>query len=390
MVHHFWPHAGPFAEWAHVGHLGWIGVDLFFVISGALIGGILLDTRTEPRYFVNFWSRRVLRIFPLYFLFLAAVFTVIPAVQGGPWSQTEFVRESGSPLWNVFDAGNLLEAITGRETAYFLAITWSLAIEEQFYLVFPFIVAVLSPTKLRAVLWGAVLFAPAFRLLTMLWWPENERVQYLATPSRVDVLALGVLIALWSRGHVRLTGLRTTRYLLPLTLGVLTVAFVLGGLDRTQPFCRVFGYSLVGVAAFTFVLWTAQRRGAASTGWLRLTPLCGLGVLCYGTYLLQRPAEILLGKVVGKLGLPLDLESGTGLLLKCAAAIAAGAASWFLIERPFLSFKRYFVSPRHPAADLQGKDEEVRREAIAVPTPRPFGSDSRHEPAVVPVTSAVE
>jgi peptidoglycan/LPS O-acetylase OafA/YrhL len=80
MVHHFWPRSGPRVRWQAIAHLGWIGVDLFFVISRFLITGILLDTRAKSGYYRNFYARRALRIFPLSYLMLTAAFVIIPLV----------------------------------------------------------------------------------------------------------------------------------------------------------------------------------------------------------------------------------------------------------------------------------------------------------------------
>ena len=113
LVHHFWPTSGVWEQYGHLPHLGWIGVDLFFVISGFLIGGILLDTKHEPHYFKNFYIRRALRIFPLYYLFLIVVFTLVPMTEGGPYRLTDFIQASGSPLWYFCYLGNMREAILG-------------------------------------------------------------------------------------------------------------------------------------------------------------------------------------------------------------------------------------------------------------------------------------
>lgn len=76
---------------------------------------------------------------------------------------------------------------------------WSLSIEEQFYLVFPFVVYVLGSVKPKRFLIGAIAFAPAFRIVTAIIWPDNERIQYLATPARVDALAIGALRLVFAR-----------------------------------------------------------------------------------------------------------------------------------------------------------------------------------------------
>src|SRR5947209_7946538 len=111
MLHHFWPTGGLLGPWAPWAHVGWIGVDLVFIISGFLITGILLDTRGERGYFARFYYRRALRIVPLYYLFLLAAFILIPLAQQGPYFQTPFLEESGSPLWYIFYGGNIREAV---------------------------------------------------------------------------------------------------------------------------------------------------------------------------------------------------------------------------------------------------------------------------------------
>ncbi len=349
MVHHFWPRGGPRAEYAAHPHLGWVGVDLFFVLSGCLITGILLDTRTETRFFQNFYARRVLRIFPLYFLFVAAAYLAIPLLQAKS-NPGMFVQQSGPAWWYFLYLGNIRESLAGAEPAYVLGPTWSLCIEEQFYLVFPLVVAVAAPNRLRVFLWCMVLFGLAFRTATTLAWPENERMQYLFTLSRVDTLSLGGLLALGFRGHTWLPGKTATAVLLPAALASCAVAFLSGGLDRTTPFGRTLGYTLVGLSAWLLVLWAAYRRDLPATAWLRTKPLVGLGVICYGVYLLQRPAEVVLGKVRGVFAADAsNLDTLAGLWLKCTVAIVAGTASWFLIERPFLRLKRRFSALRHPA-----------------------------------------
>ncbi len=369
LLHHFWPASGPLSPYAPIAHLGWIGVDLFFVISGFLITGILLDTRKDEGYFRNFYARRTIRIFPLYYLFVAAVFLVIPAFQSGPYGQTTFLRESGSPLWYLAYLGNVREAITGHEPAYFVGPLWSLSIEEQFYLVFPLLVSLLSTARLKQVLVGAILAAPVFRLVMLFLVPHNERIEYLATPSRMDEICWGGLLAL----VLRTEKIRIDRSVVSAgmagMIALLVLAFRTGGLDRLLPFGRVVGYSLVALTFASVVLWAVTHQGRLETALLRARPLRYLGKICYGVYLLQRPAEVFLVKVVEKLHLAVDAESPLLLLAKCATTIGVASASWYLFEGPLLRFKGRFTSKNHPAeAPPQSVPREPAR-AYVPPTP---------------------
>ena len=299
-LHHFWPDAGAFfAQWAPLAHLGWIGVDLFFVISGFLIGGILLDTRHDARYFGNFYARRVLRIFPLYYLLVLTLFAVVPIGQAIvhqlPYGDTGFVRESGSPVWYLLFAGNIRESITGVEPAYMLAPLWSISIEEQFYLLCPLLVRWLDLSALKRVLAALVVLSPLFRLVMFILFPENERIQYLSTIARLDNLSVGVWLAVVARSGAALPAWALS-VLLPMLTGLGVVVFALGGFDRTAFFCRVFGYSFLAMYFYVVVAWALQWRGRPAAALLRMRWLVYLGGICYGLYILQRPSEVVLVK----------------------------------------------------------------------------------------------
>jgi peptidoglycan/LPS O-acetylase OafA/YrhL len=368
ILHHYWPAGGPLLDAKPVINLGWIGVDLFFVISGFLITGILLDTRGEPGYYRNYLARRALRVFPLYYLLVITAFVVIPLVQPGSFWETELVQQSGSPLWYLLYAGNLREAITNTEPAYILAPLWSLSIEEQFYLTFPFLVALLSRRALVRVLVGMVVLAPVFRTVMLVLFPDHERIQYLATFSRMDVLALGSLLAIAVRSPGKvLPARRTTGVSFACLLAAGVIAYLAGGLDRETVFCRTIGYSLVGVTFLAGVTWTLQGRGSASTAWLRVRPLMHVGKLCYGIYLLQRPAEVVLVKGTSALGIPLDPTSPLTLLLELGFAYGVACASWYAFEKPILRLKRRFESARHPSADGVVAIRDARASATLKP-----------------------
>jgi peptidoglycan/LPS O-acetylase OafA/YrhL len=339
IVHRFWPRSG-IGMAADVAGAGWIGVDLFFVISGFLITGILLDTRGEPGYFKNFYARRVLRIFPLYYLFVGGVFV---AFAGNP----AFREHAGSPIWYLLHLGNIPEGVLDHDVPYWLAPAWSLAIEEQFYLTFPWLVYLLDRRRLAMVLAGMLLAAPAIRLATMLAFPDQERIQYLFTLCRIDTLAVGCLLAVIVRS-IDLERYRTVAIQLAvIAVPAVVVLAIASRLDRTSPFDRVFGYSVVAIGCAAVVALVLLARGHASTAVLRWGPLAYLGKLCFGLYLLHRPADTLVSAVADRAGIDADLRL---MPFKIAVAVALATLSWHVIERPFLRLKERFASDAHPRA----------------------------------------
>jgi peptidoglycan/LPS O-acetylase OafA/YrhL len=168
----------------------WSGVDLFFVLSGYLITGILLAQRGRPGYFRSFYLSRVLRIFPPFYLVLLLVVLAFGAVRPGQLAATAGF------------AANLYLPLADREALppsyWALAPYWSLALEEQFYLLWPLLVLRLEPRRLAWVCAALVLAAPLIRVLTLYKFPGGASVEtiYMLPFDRLDLLAGGALIAL--------------------------------------------------------------------------------------------------------------------------------------------------------------------------------------------------
>jgi|GEM_PF-102064 len=344
MVHRFWPRTGV-GVMADAAGAGWIGVDLFFVISGFLITGILLDTKAEPGYFKNFYARRVLRIFPLYYLFVGGVLLAF----SGP----EFDTNAGSPIWYLVHLGNVPESLLGHDVPYWLAPVWSLAIEEQFYLTFPLLVAAVSRKRLAQILVGMMIAAPLIRLGFMIAMPTQERIQYLFTLCRIDTIAIGCLLAI----AVRAVDLQRYRVrIAKLTGGVFAVAAVIAiatGLDRTTMFGRTLGYTVVALGCASIVSLVLLARDAKATLPLRWSSLRYLGKLCFGLYLLHRPADTIVGALAHRIGFDHDIWL---IPAKVALAVLFATISWTVIERPFLSLKSRFASKAHPAGGLEATE----------------------------------
>ena len=207
LLYHGWTFRGDGdVGWAinQVRVIGWAGVDVFFVLSGFLITGILVESKGEPGYWRNFLIRRGLRIFPLYYavllLLLGAGLALGRAgVTGG--AAGELVRGLGNMWVNFLYVTNFAIASWGEDRVP-LDTAWSLAIEEQFYLLYPALVLALSVRGLRRALVAMVIAAPILRVLVFRHGPQPVLGPYVLPFCRMDALAVGALVrlALDSRG----------------------------------------------------------------------------------------------------------------------------------------------------------------------------------------------
>ena len=172
---------------------GWMGVDLFFVLSGFLITGILLDTKQSEGYFRNFYARRCLRIWPLYYSVLLFMFVVVPFLRP---SETHAVFESRSSPWWAFPIflQNFLVPIPAMATGP-LGVTWSLAVEEQFYLAWPLVVRFCTEAQLRKIAIAVICLSPVLRFYLSL----HQVNIYSNTFCRLDGLMAGALLAILIR-----------------------------------------------------------------------------------------------------------------------------------------------------------------------------------------------
>lgn len=174
------------------------GVDLFFVLSGFLIGGILIDSKGKRNYFSNFWIRRIGRIFPVAYLLIATycVFLFGTSYFGTTRFDQWLLDEPKPPIWTFLTFTQSIPiAWGGYGGPKWMGITWSLAIEEQFYIVFPFLVYFLSRRALACVVVGGLFFGPIMRHVLLKAFGDWY-APYVLLPSRVDALMYGVAVAL--------------------------------------------------------------------------------------------------------------------------------------------------------------------------------------------------
>ncbi len=331
------------------GSFGWSGVDLFFVLSGFLITGILADTKGAPNRFRTFYARRALRILPLYYGFLLLLFAV-PVLLGA--------RAYVTPLDQQLPYWLYLQNIWWLETGAldFSAHLWTLAIEEQFYLVWPLVIFTLSRRNALRVCIACIVGALAFRL-ACIFVMDDLRVLYFLTPARVDTLAVGGAIALIARGPGGWTALRR------MAPAVMAGAFAVLAIAPLHPagtnpggvYMGSVGYTALALF-FGALLVLALDEGRSPLPRLLSAPVLRFfGRYSYGLYVIHVPL-IALARLAG---ITPNRVAGTrwefaGLLvyvaLMLAASILLALASWHLYEKPFLKLKsRFTYRPSTPA-----------------------------------------
>lgn len=368
MLLHFVGNVPPANSWIEraivgVTNYGSYGVELFFVLSGFLITGILYDTHKEPHRFRNFYMRRFLRIFPLYYGVLALIFFVAPMIRPlrGPALDNLVDRQAWAWLYAV----NIYIAQHGEWSFSYLDHFWSLAIEEHFYFFWPLVVFLLArrPRALIAVSLAIALCAMLGRLAASLmglsWWTT-----YTLTPFRLDGLALGAFIAVAVRQP---QGLERLARVLPFTVPL--VGALVGGTFLWTRLVSRDGLEIILPVRAALILlllacllvWAliAPKRSAASRFF------CGramvfLGTYSYGLYvyhhfisyyLSTNRTDLELAPWLGSHLAAVALQAALGMF----ASLALAYLSYELFEKRFLNLKRLFVTakeqaPQRPAA----------------------------------------
>lgn len=357
--------AGPaLDEWfARIAEVGWSGVDLFFVLSGFLITGILCDSKQGPHYFRNFYIRRTLRIFPLYYAVVFFSLVILPNLPQGfvPPEKTErFGSIRGDEIFYWLYLSNFSIAAAGEWRHGILDISWSLAIEEQFYILWPTVVFLLSRRSLMRLCGVLVALALAIRV-GMTLSGANPIAIYVITPARMDELAIGAFIALAARGPGGILGLvPAARWIVAGTLPILVAGFLWrGGLEHDDPLVQTVGFTLLGLLfGALLVLSLAALPGSGRARLFQSSFMRSFGKYSYALYLFHLPLRALIRDTVyGKhqfLTLFGSQIPGQLVFYVAATALAFACAlvSWHLLEKRFLRLKDSFPTAPHRSAGI--------------------------------------
>jgi peptidoglycan/LPS O-acetylase OafA/YrhL len=302
---------------------GWMGVDLFFVLSGFLITGILLDADPHESYFKNFYARRCLRIWPLYFAVLFLMFGLMPLIRP---VEAHIILERSSPRWAYpFFLQNFLVRVPTLASGP-LGVTWSLAVEELFYVFWPFFVRYLSPARLKHIAVLVILFSPLLRLFL-----ATQYVYIYSNPfCRLDGLMAGALLALL----IRTETFSTARYL-NLAWAALFLSAPLAYFSEVlHTTWLTYSMSALGSAAVIYLALFSPKAWLQSA--LRNRFLAFTGVISYGLYLLHKiPYDLLKAAHY-------DKHPFFSFLITLVTGYLLAYASWNLLEKPFLKLKRFF------------------------------------------------
>jgi peptidoglycan/LPS O-acetylase OafA/YrhL len=323
--------------------LGWSGVDLFFVLSGFLITGILIETLHDSAYYRNFYARRSLRIFPIYYL-LCAVLLFVGLRTGAHWT--------AGHLWFLAYLGNpailIWQQLLPISPAVRVTHLWSLSVEEQFYFLWPWVIRRLRSRE-RIVAGSIALIVVAFLarlgfyLLRGRGWSPHWPEYFIL--CRVDALGVGALLAALVRGPLRKKLLSMAPAGFAVCGGVLALLlFIRHTTSILDPAVSVIGLSLFA-ATFGFLLLTTLVEGSVAQRFFRLGGLRFFGRYSYGLYLYHFPLQGLLKGLQVYFATLTRSGFVSGLLFVFTSLLVnvlVAVASFHFIESPIMKLKKRF------------------------------------------------
>lgn len=333
-------------------NMGWIGVQLFFVLSGFLITQILIKDRAKPNYFKNFYIRRSLRIFPIYYLTLLFFFVLIPLTVGTP----EWLGDSvDDQLWFWTYLQNWNRPFSNHGA---LAPLWSLAIEEQYYLIWPLFVFMFQNRTLKIICFFMIVSAPIFRFFLFNYLPnyvEGENIAkataYNFTIARWDAIAIGSLIGIFVKeGKSQILQSIAKYGIIILAIIILTQIALFSNFTSVSSGIGLLNQT---TAAFFFgcviILVYSSVSSNLSISVLELAPLKSIGKISYSMYLFHLPLTVVW---LGYWKVSFESVSALKTLIivffhyATLVLITYGLSllSWKVFEHPILRYKDRFNS----------------------------------------------
>jgi peptidoglycan/LPS O-acetylase OafA/YrhL len=318
-------------EWMKVFPYGMLGVTLFFVLSGFLITGILIksrnisDQKNESKFHSakQFYIRRTLRIFPIYYITLIVLFIF----------NIQNIRSVF--LWFLFYASNIyffkIQSWQGS-----LSHLWTLAVEEQFYIIWPFIILFIPGKYLYRSIIGIILIGPVFRTIIFLFSRSDPNFSDILTPACMDYFGLGALLAYFRSNNIQSLEFKNMRIKLFLLANIFSI-IILYFLSDNLITETIFKFNIAVIC-----LSLISKASTGFSGFLKKvfenSVLMYLGKISYGLYLFHNFIPL----VYNVLNLPPIQNVYFKFSVQAALLVLIASASWFAIERPINNLKRYF------------------------------------------------
>jgi len=322
---------------------GWVGVDLFFVLSGFLITGILLDTRRDSHYFRNFYMRRMLRLFPVFYGTAAVLLLVTPLFH---------IHWRPAQAWYLFYGANFLQLYDfslSFARPFTLMHIWSLALEEQFYFVWPLLIYfVANRPKLLKITLGILVAAPLLRIL-LVQMSVPPLAIYCLLPTRMDGFAVGGGLAVLMRDTDMAALARRCRILFPVCLAIIAGLVVARGTSKfTDSWMIQIGYSTLAFLFASLVTLSLQPAGMVHRifSW---SVLRFYGRISYGFYVYHELIHDLTKPIYYTYIRHLRNNTVAGALYTFSVLVLItilSVLSYQFFELPFLRLKSKFQSSR--------------------------------------------
>ena len=356
----------------HVFGWGWTGVDVFFVLSGFLITGILYDSQNKPHRFRDFYVRRSLRIFPIYYAVWLVLLLLAPLAQFqwnlrwlvwpayvGNYSPLFFRDAAGDTsqyFWIVL--GPQAQAWFGKTMHIYIGHFWSLCVEEQFYLVWPAMVYLVKKREtLLKICLASIVLVPVLRWLTLTLAagarPLAIVLIYGSLPTRLDALLIGGAVALLLRGRAHASLHKWARRLLfsaamfcLLASLASAKAFHFLTHGSTARWYIAISFTAIDLLAAAFLLESIHPSGKLGAV-LRWKPLRALGLISYGFYVYHDLLHDFYSYFAARYfpSHPLTASACAALL----GTLVLSTLSYLLLEKPMLRLKRRFSGQVHRA-----------------------------------------
>jgi peptidoglycan/LPS O-acetylase OafA/YrhL len=326
---------------------GWMGVDLFFVLSGFLITDILIRAREHKNYIFKFYIRRALRILPIYLLVLLAFLSLAPILFNDQSVESPYGYYTTNQAWFFVFMQNWLMIFKGAAPVPYLSHFWSLAVEEQFYLFWPLLLLLIP--NLQRLKQGILLLIPVIlmiRILIFLHLPVDGFTLYTNTFTRMDTLLMGAWLCIHLHEGKNIAPIWLLASACLFVASILFCVFYLNDMSSSNSLMSTVGFT-INAFFFTGVVYVFIQRDVLSNFPVLKQFLNFIGKISYGIYVYHLPIYLVLAKLIFSRGADIfNSAAHIGLIASSASifiTIAISYISYRFIETPFLNLKKYFA-----------------------------------------------